>query len=255
MAAPVDTAQHSRARRPGGSTAAGRLGRRRRRSGNRGWLIVIVVAAVAAVAAFAGWALLASSWLAVSQVSVTGERTLSAQQVRAAAAVPRGTALVGVNLDSVQQRVSSLRQVANVTVHRSWPHTIAIAVTERQPVAVVSQSSQWELVDKTGALFRRVAAAPPGMPVIDVPSTRTTDVLRSAAAVVSSLPGDLLSRTRSVRAESLDSITLLLRDGRSVLWGNANQNRAKAQVLAVLLKHRATAYDVSVPAEPTLTSH
>ena len=50
---------------------------------------------------------------------------------------------------------------------------------------------------------------------------------------------------------TVDQITLVLRDGRQVLWGSAEESDAKARVLVALLKEPAASYDVSVPGQPT----
>ena len=49
----------------------------------------------------------------------------------------------------------------------------------------------------------------------------------------------------------MDSITLTLADGRSVRWGSADESQRKVQVLAILLKQKASVYDVSGPEQPT----
>ena len=49
----------------------------------------------------------------------------------------------------------------------------------------------------------------------------------------------------------MDRISLVLRDGRVVVWGSAEQSEDKAAVLAALLRARdAQRYDVSVPGQP-----
>jgi cell division protein FtsQ len=63
-----------------------------------------------------------------------------------------------------------------------------------------------------------------------------------------------MAQTRRVRAQSMDSITLTLADGRSVRWGSADESQRKVQVLAILLKQKASVYDVSVPEQPTTRS-
>jgi cell division protein FtsQ len=51
--------------------------------------------------------------------------------------------------------------------------------------------------------------------------------------------------------QTVDQISLVLRDGRTVVWGSADESGLKAKVLAVLLRQRAQTYDVSVPGQPT----
>ena len=65
------------------------------------------------------------------------------------------------------------------------------------------------------------------------------------------LPDDLAATVDHVEVETIDRITLMLRDGRQVLWGSAEESELKAQVLQGLLrKVRAPSYDVSVPGNP-----
>lgn len=233
------------------STPAARFGRRpgqRRRSGVRPLLVLL---ALAALAVFAGWALLGSSWLSTQKVTVTGEQTLSDHQVVATARVALGTPLVRLNLDAVRQRVAALRAVASVSVHRAWPDTVAISITERQPVAALAAvGGGWDLLDKSGIVFRHQSGLP-ALPLIQVPPTRDPATLRAAASVMSALPVKLLGRVRQLTAPTMDSITLKLTDGRQVRWGSAEQNSAKIRVLMVLLRRPAHSYDVSVPAQPT----
>jgi cell division protein FtsQ len=53
---------------------------------------------------------------------------------------------------------------------------------------------------------------------------------------------------------TVDQISLVLKDGRKVVWGSADQSDTKADVLATLLAGvQAQVYDVSVPSKPTTT--
>jgi cell division protein FtsQ len=79
-----------------------------------------------------------------------------------------------------------------------------------------------------------------------------SDALAETARVVSALPADLASRVDYVEVRTVDTISLHLRNGRDVLWGSADDSANKAEVLAVLLKQKASFYDVSVPGQPIL---
>src|SRR5699024_10463460 len=79
---------------------------RRRRAARLGrfrWLWVTL--AIGALSAFVAWVLLFSSWLAVSEVAVSGERTIAAKKVRTAAGVQPGRPLARVVVDAVTERV------------------------------------------------------------------------------------------------------------------------------------------------------
>ena len=100
-------------------------------------------------------------------------------------------------------------------------------------------------------MFRDYKAVPKGMPRVRPTTSTGTDALKEAAAVVAALPDDLAARVDHVAVETIDQITLVLRDGREVLWGSAEESELKAEVLETFLaKVQARVYDVSVPESP-----
>jgi cell division septal protein FtsQ len=234
-------------------SARGRSSRDRfaRRAWARRWATVRRIAvAVALLGLFAGagWLVFVSKVLAVQQVQVSGLRTLSPDRVTAAAAVPLGAPLARVDVDAVQARVERVPVVDGADISRSWPHTVTIEVTERTPVAVLRRHGRLRLVDAEGVLFRTVAEPPARLPVMTAGGAAIAD----AAAVAAALPPRLGARVTHVRAPTMDSIELELRDGRTVVWGSAERSRLKVRVVGALLRRRASVYDVSVPGAPTL---
>jgi len=65
--------------------------------------------------------------------------------------------------------------------------------------------------------------------------------------VLRELPGWLHHRVVAAKAVSAERVVLLLRDHITVVWGGANAASAKAEEVAVLLRTKATYYDVSDP--------
>ncbi len=221
----------------------------------RRWGPWVVALTGVAVMAGAGWLLFATSHFTAENVDVSGARQLSKHQVRAAADVAADTPLLRLDLDEIHDRVAAVPEVATVEVHRSWPNTVRIVVTERQPVAVVRGSAEWWAMDNQGALFSKSPERPQlpdDVPVLEVAKMSDAAARREVAAVVDALPPDLVARLEGVSAASMDSITLRLRGGRSVLWGSSADSDLKAEVLGVLLaQSRAEVFDVSVPQQPT----
>lgn len=218
----------------------------------RPWILVIVsVGVVAGVA----WVFLLSSHLAAQSVTVSGARQLSEREVRAAADVAPGTPLLRLDLDRIHDRVAAVPEVATVVVHRSWPRTVRIAITEREALAVVPDNGVWWAMDKTGVLFAEAAERtelPPDLPVVEGVSGGDPGTRSEVAAVVHTLPSDLLADVNSVTARSMDSITLQLQGAKQVMWGSSADSRHKAQVLEILLaQSKADVFDVSVPQQPT----
>lgn len=198
--------------------------------------------------ALLGWLLLASPLLSVRSVAVSGTSRLSADQVRAAADVVRGTPLARVDAAAVIRRVEALRAVAAVRVSRGWPSTLRVRVVERVAVAGIVGPAGVTLVDATGLPFAPAPVLPPGVVRLQVARPGATDpTTRAALAVLAELPQPMRGRLRIVRAASPSSVTLVLRDGRRVLWGGVGDARLKAQAAEALLRMPGSFYDVSRP--------
>lgn len=223
---------------------------------SRIWPALVVGIAVVTLG-FAGWVVFVSSWLAVDKVTVSGEHTIPANVLIKTAGITTGTPMARVNLDRVTEQIAALPAVAHASAHRSWPHTIAITVIERRPVANVSRAGTWWVMDKGGTVFRQTPAPVAGLPLVDVASQAEADnaheVLHEVGSVAASMPHSLSDRVRTIQARSMDSIELVLTDGRRVRWGSAAQSGRKVAVLSMLLRQPAHAYDVSAPASPTVS--
>jgi cell division protein FtsQ len=234
-----------------------RIARRRfaRRQRARRWLAwrrVVLAAVVVALVAVGVWLVFFSSVLAVNGVRVTGTESLDPRVVRRAAQVPLGGPLATADLASITERVRGLPAVKSVDVSRSWPDRVRIDVVERQAVAVVQQGGVLRGLDEDGVLFRRYPSRPDSLPVIRTSGHARTDALAEAAKVAGSLPPDIAARVDYVEVATVDTTSLRLGNGRTVVWGSADDSRDKARVLAVLLGHKASMYDVSVPGQPVI---
>jgi cell division protein FtsQ len=211
-----------------------------------------IIVAVVGVIGLAVYAVYLSSWLAATSVKVTGQSTVTSQQIVDAARVDLGTPLARLDLSAIEARVAEVPAVDHVSVHRSWPHTVTIEVTERQPLAAVMQNGSWWVMDDEGVVFHRTPEREADLPVVQVGGQAGPDALPEAARVVSSLPADVLADVRRLTAHSMDSIELRLTDRSLIRWGSADQTDRKVQVLSVLLDQvKASVYDVSVPEQPT----
>ena len=226
-----------------------------RRQWARRWLTwKYVVASVLLVALVAGaiWLFWFSSVLAVRKVEVAGATSLSTTEVRAAAKVPVGEPLARVDIAAIGARVRALAVVRTVDVTREWPHAVRITITERTPVAVVELGGRLRGVDADGVVFRDYARAPLGLPRLQTTSGTSRDALAEGAAVAAALPETLASRVDPLEVQTVDVITLVLKDGRTVQWGSSEQSDLKAEVLQALLRHPGHDFDVSAPGQPTV---
>ena len=227
-----------------------RFARRQRARRLLAWRRVVTLLAVMGLLVTAVWLVFFSSVLAVRGVTVVGTDVLTQAQVRRAARAPIGRPLATVDLKAIQARVENLAPVASVDVTRTWPDHLRISVTERTAVAVVQSGGELKGLDPDGVLFRTYPHRPAGLPLLHLSAAPGRPALAEAARVAAALPGSLARRVDYVEVATVDRIWLQLKNGRRVLWGSAESSAQKAQVLAVLLRHRDSYYDVSVPGQP-----
>ena len=226
-----------------------------RRQWRRRWLAWRPLLALVLVLALVGlgvYALWFSTWLAVEDVDVSGAETVEASDIRTRSGIDVGEPMIGVDLDTAERRIGALAVVRSVSVTRQWPHGILVSIEERTPIAVVEIGDRLRGMDEDGVVFRDYKTAPPGLPRVVTTSGTTSDALKEAAEVVSALPPELTLIVDHVQVSSVDKISLVLKDGREVIWGSADESATKAEVLATLLATvQAQVYDVSVPSKPT----
>lgn len=216
------------------------------------WKWVVGLVAVLALLGLGIWLLWFSTVLTAKNVTVTGTGYLSADEIRDAAAIPSDQQLVSLDVGAVRNRVAALAPVDSVSVRRVWPDRVRIDVDERDPVAVVDIGGQVRGIDAEGVVFRSYPSKPRSLPLVQAGSGVREEAITESARVVSAMPSAVARRIDHVEVETVDQIVLVLRDGRTVTWGSADDSEEKARVLEALLQQKpAQQYDVSVPGLPT----
>jgi cell division protein FtsQ len=230
----------------GGAGVFGRRLRQRRRQAAAPWLAIVAGAAVLGAVAVLVYA---TPLLGVRRVEVRGNAIVSADQVRAAAAVPHGAPLASLDLRAVQRRVGALAPVRQVRVSRSWPSTVDITVVERTAVAALpAGGTAFQLIDAAGVVFRTVPAQPAGLPVLVLTTPGPEDAgTRAGLSVLTALTPQLRTALARLEVAAPTRISLRLSDGRTVVWGDATDNADKAIVATALLGKPGRVIDVSAP--------
>lgn len=229
---------------------AARVRRRRRRR-------AAVTGSAMALGLVLGWLLFGSSLLAVRRIEVRGVHRVPAAAVREAVRFEIGHPMALVSPDAAAAHASAVPLVRSVRVVRSWPSTLVVEVVEREPIAAVpAAGGRLALVDGDGVVVETVAAAPAGLPVLQVDvATAGPAALRAARAVSDGLPQPVRDQVRSIGAASPDGVQLVLTDRSTVQWGSADRSADKAQaLLAVHPKpgERPTVIDVTAPDAPAV---
>ncbi|MFC5883994.1 FtsQ-type POTRA domain-containing protein [Kitasatospora sp. CM 4170] len=228
--------------------------------------IAVLGALGAAVVGVLAWLVFFSPALDVRSVAVQGaaDDKLTADQVRAAIGELGGGPLARVDLDDVKKRVEAIPRVAGAEVWRGWPHTLRVKLTQRTAVAAVKgEDGRFTQVDAAGVSFATEAAAPAGVPVVELrlsqqaadaePVLGRPQLVQAAVAVAAGLPAEIRQRAGAVLVHSYDDIQLQLSGGTTVRWGSAEQIDRKARVLVALMHQKGTNFDVSAPEAPAVS--
>jgi cell division protein FtsQ len=237
-----------RARRDAVPASVRRFSARARRNRLRvaaPWLVASAVVVLLAAGAVVVWYTPA---FAVDRIRVQGAALVTEQEVREAAAVRIGTPLARVDATAVRRRVAALPPVRRVRVYREMPSALVIRVTERTPAAVVNTARGLFLMDATGVAYAPTLDRPAGLALLRVAAPAPGDATtRAALTVLAALTPPLRELTAVLAADAPARIRLELADGRTIVWGDATDNSAKARVALLMIGKPGQVIDVSAP--------
>lgn len=91
----------------------------------------------------------------VSQVEVTGHSNVKVEDVLEIAGLQDGPSLLDVDLDAIRASLEQHPWIRSAKVDRELPDRVTIALSEREPAALLALGSLY-LVDKRGVPFKRV---------------------------------------------------------------------------------------------------
>jgi cell division protein FtsQ len=214
----------------------------------RVWRSAFLALLTVGVVGIAAWLVFFSSVLGVREIQVVGNLGLPAQQIQQVAGVADGKPLATVDVAEVEDRIGRIPQIESVAVSRGWPGTLLVEIVEREPVAVIQDGPKSALMDRHGMVTEIRDVAPPTLPVLRVDHPGPNDPATvTALTVLGALPEDLAPRVAEVLAPSAETVSLRLKDGRTVVWGGGDRPADKARILVTLLRRPADTYDVSSP--------
>jgi len=225
--------------------------------GGRRWPAAVVgLALVMAVA----WWVTNSRVFDVRTLRVDGNAHLSSEEVVRLAALTDGTNVLWMSTGEVERRLERHPWVQSADVSRTLPSVVAISVRERRPVAVIGGPRPL-LVAADGTVLGE-AGPSARLPLIEAPGEHgvgsRVDASMPQLSVARALSADLRDAVASVSTGAGPTITLELRTGVRVLFGEPSGAPAKVEALASVLRWAARKgvtpeyIDVRVAAAPAL---
>ncbi|MEJ3406000.1 FtsQ-type POTRA domain-containing protein [Rathayibacter sp. YIM 133350] len=216
--------------------------RRRRRNVLIGIGAVLGMAAIVAAVAF-------SPVTALRVIQVEGANRVAPTAIVDALDDEIGTPLALIDQDAVHRKLAAFSLIQSYTTEAHPPGTLVVRIIEREPIGLEKTASGFDLVDSAGIVISSSAERPAGFPVL---SATSPTALAASGEVVRALPADIRGQLDTITAATHDDVTLTLTNGRTVVWGSADDSVLKAAVFGRLLgvAPDASRYDVSSPTSP-----
>jgi cell division protein FtsQ len=196
--------------------------------------------------------------LSVENIRVTGVSKVSKKAIEKAVESQIGVPLPLVSNDAVSKSLSKFSMIESFSIVRELPHTLHVAISERQPIAVVDIKGVSYLYDPAGVRLGEASYKDKYPRVYSGGEPKDSDSFALAIDVLLALPASLLPRVSQIDAKSKDDVTMQLRGnaGQRIVWGDASQSALKSKVLAALIQNQKptdrVTFDVSSPTAPVV---
>lgn len=229
---------------------------------------ILVVALVVLVAGSVAW-VGNSPVFRMRELRVSGAVHLSETDVARLAGLTSKTNVLWVSGSAVEQRLEANPWIASATVARHLPGEIDIVVHERTAMARVPQpGGRVLLVSGDGVVLGGThLAGGSAVPVLQpahaasgaTSPAATIARLKAALVTVAALPPTVRSQVATATERPDGTVTLALRRGTVVEFGDASRAAEKGRVLSALLEWSAAhgvtphAINVETPTAPAIT--
>ena len=224
------------------------------------WFVTLLVG-LAAIGA-AGWGATRTPLFEMRALHVTGNRHLTDAEVARLTGLSRSTNVLWLRGSTIAHRIERDPWIFRARVTRSLPGTVTVSIQERRPVAIIESGRSLLLVSGDGVVLGQ-APASARLPVIHAPGAPLAVGARLSAVpaelvVARSLPLAVRGKVQRITTLNHGALTLLLRSGVRVLYGDASQAGSKGRALASLLSWakregiRADRIDLRAPSAPAL---
>jgi cell division protein FtsQ len=203
-------------------------------------------------------ATLVTPMLAVEKIKITGLNKVSEKSVLAAVKGNIGKPLALVNQQEIADQLSKFKLIESISIISELPHTLHIAVAERQPIAIVDVDGNSVLYDAAAVNLGAASYSDKYPRVLINDDPKNSKAFGLAIDVLLALPVDLLDRVAVIDAKTKDDVRLQLRgySAQMIVWGDASQGTLKSKVLAALIANQKQSdrvtYDVSSPSAPVV---
>jgi len=185
----------------------------------------------------------------IRNVSVTGTKMLSAEEIAGLSSVPIGENLFLTNFGRARDNLRKIAAIKEFHLYRIPPATVLINVTERAPIAIILIQGKSAIVDEAGYILNRNPNLTLNVPnMTDFPAISglgsaevmggekiNPKVSRIISDIILQLSGLLGSRRIQLELGGFERISFVLDDILRVKIGRDEDLRQKMAVFAALL--------------------
>lgn len=224
-------------------------------------LAVLLLVSLAAMV----WVYLFTDVLNVRLVEVRGNRNLSADYLRSISGITSRTHILKMDVEAVEKAILAEPYVLRVEVHRRFPHTVILEITERTPVGCLLQNGRFHLVDREGLVVESTDSRREGIPEIIglrlpllYPGVRLEDPrFADVERLLEEMPGELRERAEEVGYTEGEEYYLVAK-GTRIIFGECDDLARKMEIAMAALQDIAPRYgqllyiDVTYPDHPAI---
>ena len=196
---------------------------------------------------------LASPIVGVRKIDVEGVRYMNADLVTSVKKSLLGKSVLTVDTNAAERRLEGDPWVDSVRIRTYFPTRLTIEIVERVPVAwFIGVDNRARIVDQDA----RVLAVETGQPTAYLqitgvganlaPGGSAGDIYRAAAQLAKALPDELLKVVLNVGTAGPNQLTMTLRSGTLVNFGQPVDVQKKLIALVVLLRRQDSKQIISI---------
>ena len=186
-------------------------------------------------------------WFDVSEFSITGETSYTAEQIVSASGITVGDNLFRLSTDKAGRRIEqALPYIKTAEIKRSFPNKVKISVTETNEYAALKTDSGYAIVDPDFKILTVLEERPEGLMLINGVNTGNTVVgcstefsdgqQKSALKQLINLISAYSFNVTAIDVESMVGITFVIEDRLYIKLGSYSNIEGKIIHLDAMLK-------------------
>lgn len=217
-----------------------------------------IIAIVVAVFVLLAMTLAVVAWFVplfkVSSIEITGATRTDTDIARELSGIEVGDNFLRIDETAAGLAIVDMPWVSSVTVNRTLPSTVEIALEEREP-AVFVRGRDGDLIIDTEGLPVLIGTPPFG--TIEVTGTRDDDpdVLPAVIDIITAINDyepELKEQIATIDAPDRFDILIRLTDGREIYWGSSENNHDKAVAMSTVINREGQQWNISSPSMVTV---